>query len=150
MRIMQLSDYEEVYALWKKTEGLDLNPVDASKEGIQRYLLRNPNSCFVEEREGRIVGVILAGHDGRRGTLHHLAVEKSYRRKKIAQELVQKSVEELHKEGITKVALFVYKENASARAFWQKQGFTQRKDIVYFDKALTEMNLSEEEKSREV
>lgn len=69
IRQMQINDYEAVYQLWQKTPGMGLNTTDDSREGIAAYLNRNPKTCFVAEEAGRVIGAILAGHDGRRGYL---------------------------------------------------------------------------------
>ena len=74
IRIMTISDYEQVYALWLSIPGMGLNNLDDSKEGIEKYLKRNPSTCFVAEKNDSIIGVILSGHDGRRGYIHHTAV----------------------------------------------------------------------------
>ena len=58
-------DYDEVMALWSETEGLTLREAD-SREAIIRYVARNPDLSFVARDEGRLVGAILAGTDGRR------------------------------------------------------------------------------------
>ncbi len=50
---MKIEDYEKVYDLWIHTEGMGLNTTDDSREGIAKYLLRNPNTCFVAERKRR-------------------------------------------------------------------------------------------------
>ncbi|SET56799.1 GNAT family N-acetyltransferase [[Clostridium] polysaccharolyticum] len=88
IRIMTIEDYDQVYALWQSCKGMGLNPADDSKEGIEKYLKRNPATCYVAEEDGRIAGVILAGHDGRRGFLHHTAVSELHRHKGIAAKLV--------------------------------------------------------------
>ena len=46
-RTMIIDDYDAVYALWRDSDGIGLNDVDDSREGIARYLLRNPQTCFV-------------------------------------------------------------------------------------------------------
>ena len=74
IRIMQIDDYDKIYDLWMSCKGMGLNNVDDSKEGIAHFLKRNPVTCFVAEDEHVIKGVILAGHDGRRGYVYHTAV----------------------------------------------------------------------------
>lgn len=86
-----------------------------------------------------IVGVILSGHDGRRGFIHHLAVAENCRRQGIATELLECAVSSLAAEGINKVALLVFNRNEVGNAFWEKNGFTSREDLVYRNKALVEM-----------
>ncbi len=71
IRNMKISDYESVYALWMSCTGMGLNNLDDSKEGIEIFLKRNPTTCFVAEENGRIIGVIMVGSDGRRGYIYH-------------------------------------------------------------------------------
>lgn len=138
IRKMIIEDYEPVYALWKTCKGMGLNDVDDSKEGIEKYLNRNPNTCYVAEEDGKIVGVILAGHDGRRGFLHHTAVSELHRHKGIAGKLVEVALASLRAEGIRKVALVAFSENQVGNAFWEKEGFTVRDDLVYRNKVIIE------------
>ena len=78
MRMMKITDYEQVYHLWLTCSGMGLNNLDDSEEGIERFLHRNPSTCFVAEEGNRIIGAILAGNDGRRGYIYHTAVNPEY------------------------------------------------------------------------
>jgi len=139
IRVMNMEDYDSVYALWMSCKGMGLNDVDDSYEGIERFLNRNPNTCFVCEMDGEIAGVIMAGHDGRRGWIYHTAVREEYRHQGIADEMVKTVISAMKKEGITKLALVVFERNAAGNAFWEKMGFTVRNDLVYRNLALKEM-----------
>lgn len=139
IRIMNIEDYENVYYLWVHTEGMGLNATDDSREGIAQYLLRNPNTCFVAEEHGELVGVIMSGHDGRRGFIHHTTVKKEYRGKGIGTRLVDSAMTALEKEGIHKVALVAFEKNVSGNIFWEKAGFTVRNDLVYRNKNIHEL-----------
>jgi ribosomal protein S18 acetylase RimI-like enzyme len=133
---MTISDYDKVYSLWLNTPNMGLNNIDDSEEGIARYLARNPNTCFVAEKDGVIVGVILCGHDGRRGYIHHTAVAQSEQRSGIGTALVNAAMSVLECEGISKTALVVFSKNDKGNAFWEKQGFMTRPDLVYRNKAI--------------
>ena len=134
IRVMTISDYEEIYDVWINTPGIGLNSTDDSKEGIEKYLKRNPTTSFVAECDGKVVGVIMAGHDGRRGYLHHTAVLSAYRNQGIAKTLVEAAMKALEKEGIHKVALVAFKKNEIGNGFWEHIGFVEREDIVYRNK----------------
>ena len=139
IRPMTIEDYDKVYALWLSTKGMGLNDQDDSREGIRQYLLRNPSTSFVAEEGAEIVGTILAGHDGRRGCIYHLAVREDHRRQGIASRLLEQAVTALRTEGIRKVFLVVFQNNKDGNAFWESQGFTLREDLNYRNKALMEM-----------
>lgn len=139
IRKMTIEDYEKVYDLWISTPGMGLNDLDDSREGIKKYLQRNPGTCFVAERGMEIVGVILSGNDGRRGFIHHTAVRMECRRQGIGKKLVDAALSALEKEGIHKVALVVFKRNELGNVFWEKQGFTVREDLNYRNRSLAEL-----------
>ena len=136
IRPMTIADYDGVYDLWISTPGMGLNTTDDSREGLARYLRRNPTTCFVAEEAGRIVGVILAGHDGRRGFIYHTAVRPEYRKQGIATQLVEQAMAALEQEGIHKAALVVFERNALGNAFWERIGFEERTDLVYRNRSI--------------
>lgn len=139
IRKMTLDDYESVYALWLSCPGMGLNNVDESREGVGRYLARNPETCFVALEAEQIVGVILAGHDGRRGYIYHTAVSPSRQKRGIGTLLVDAALDALRGEGITKTALVAFARNENGNAFWEKMGFNVRDDLVYRNHALAEL-----------
>lgn len=139
IRVMTIEDYEQVYQLWLSCEGMGLNDVDDSEAGIERFLIRNPRTCFVAEENGKIVGVIMSGNDGRRGYIYHTAVAPEQRHKGIATALVNTAVSTLKSLGIYKIALVVFERNADGNAFWEKMGFSSRDDLVYRNKAVAEL-----------
>ena len=159
IRKMTIGDYEKVYDLWMSCKNMGFNDVDDSREGIEKYLRRNPDTSFVAEDEGLIAGVILGGHDGRRGFIHHACVRESYRHQGIGRKLVEHGtpvfvfvnkmdqpgsdragiLEALKKEGISKVALLVFKYNEAGNGFWEACGFTVREDLNYRNLALREL-----------
>ena len=139
IRKMTLADYDDVYALWLSCKGMGLNDLDDSKEGIARYLKRNPETCFVALDGENIIGVIMSGHDGRRGFIHHTAVSPEHRRRGIARRLAEAALNALKGLGINKVALLVFERNKVGNEFWEKLGFTAREDVVYRNKELMDI-----------
>ncbi|MDD3239857.1 MAG: GNAT family N-acetyltransferase [Lachnospira sp.] len=140
IRNMSANDYDGVYDMWIHTPGMGLNSTDDSREGIAKYLKRNPTTCFVAESDGKIVGVIMTGHDGRRGYIHHTAVLSDYRNQGIAKRLVDCAMSALEKEGINKVALVAFKKNDIGNGFWGNIGFIEREDLVYRNKNIHDLN----------
>ena len=142
VRIMTIEDYEGVYALWKKIKGFGIRSIDDSKEGVARFLKRNPTTSVVAEKDGRIVGSILCGHDGRRGCLYHVCVDDDYRRHGIGKRMVVFAMNALKEEKINKVSLIAFTENDIGNAFWNTIGWTERLDLNYYDFTLNEENIT--------
>ena len=136
IRDMSIGDYTNAYALWLSCPGIGLHPADDSREGIARFLDRNPKTCFVAEADGRLIGTIMAGNDGRRGYIYHTAVHPNYRGRGIGSALVQAAIQALERLGIGKAALVVLETNADGNVLWEKQGFTVRTDLTYRNKTL--------------
>ena len=139
IRVMTIADYGRVYALWMTCRNMGFNNLDDSREGIEKYLKRNPDTCFVALEDDVLAGVILCGHDGRRGFIHHMAVAEGYRNNGIGTALVDAALSALRAEGIHKVALVAFKYNEAGNAFWEKMGFAVREDLNYRNRALSEM-----------
>lgn len=142
IRAMTLNDYEKVYDLWMKIKGFAIRSIDDSQEGVERFLNRNPGISVVAEEDGRIVGAILCGHDGRRGCMYHVCVDPDYRLKGIGKSMVVFAMEALKKEKINKVSLIAFTQNDIGNAFWKEIGWTKREDLNYYDFTLNEENIS--------
>lgn len=134
--IMTIDNYDEVYNLWMSCKGMGLNNLDDSREGIEKFINRNPETCFIAKADNRIVGVILVGNDGRRGYIYHTAVHPDYRNQGIGKALVEKSLNALDKLCINKVSLVVFDKNENGNAFWESMGFTVRNDLIYRNKTI--------------
>ena len=128
LRQLRIADYPVIHALWRKTEGIGLNESD-TREAIGRFLGRNPGLSLVATSGGRVIATILCGHDGRRGYLHHLAVDRKWRRLGVGRTLVAACLEKLRTQGIPKCNLFLYASNSAGRAFWRDLGWTVRADL---------------------
>ena len=142
IRIMTMDDYDAVYKLWKKIHGFGIRSIDDSREGIERFIKRNPNTSIVAEVDGKIVGSILCGHDGRRGCFYHVCVDENYRRRGIGKTMVVHAMEELKRENINKVSLIAFTKNDIGNAFWNQIGWTKREDLNYYDFTLNEENIT--------
>ncbi len=136
---MSVDDYNAVYNLWLSCSGMGLNDLDDSEEGIRKFLERNPETCFVAENDGMVIGVIIAGNDGRRGYIYHTAVNPLFRGRGIGRKLVESAMNALKEAGINKVALVVFGRNKDGNEFWEKMGFTVREDLTYRNKTINKM-----------
>ena len=142
VRPMIIEDYDNVYQLWLGISGLGIRSMDDSREGIEKFLKRNPGCSVVAEEDGKIVGAILSGHDGRRGCFYHVCVHEAYRNRGIAKSMVRYAVDILKKEGINKINIIAFKKNRLGNGFWTSLGWTLREDLNYYDMALNEENVT--------
>jgi len=140
---MTAEDYTGLYALWMTIKGFGIRSLDDSREGVERFLRRNPHSSVVAvAADGAIVGGILCGHDGRRGCLYHVCVREDYRRLGIGKAMVVHCMNVLKEEGINKVSLIAFTRNDVGNAFWNTIGWTKRQDLNYYDFTLNEANIT--------
>ena len=142
IRVMTMEDYDEVKALWLKIKGFGIRSIDDSREGVERFIKRNPTTSVVAIEDGKIVGSILCGHDGRRGTLYHVCVDEAYRMRGIGKSMVVKCMEALLEEHINKVTIIAFTKNDVGNAFWKEIGWTKREDLNYYDFTLNEENIT--------
>lgn len=143
VRAMTIEDYEGLRALWMSIHGFGIRSIDDSREGVERFLKRNPSTSVVAVAEdGSIVGGILCGHDGRRGCLYHVCVREDYRRNGIGKAMVVYCMNALKEEEINKVSLIAFTVNDVGNAFWNRIGWTRREDLNYYDFTLNEANIT--------
>jgi len=141
IKTMTIDDYDDVYKLWTSEKSVGLRSLDDSKEGIRKFLNRNPDTCFTAAVDNKIIGCIMCGNDGRRAYIYHAMVHKDYRGNGIGKKMLDTAISALKKEGINKAALVVYAHNELGNRFWEREGFTTREDLVYRNKSLNEDNL---------
>lgn len=141
VRSMEIEDYDAVAALWAGIHGLGIRAIDDSREGVGRFLQRNPTcSVVAQTSDGEIIGSILCGHDGRQACLYHVCVRRDWRKKGIGRAMVNHCVKALKKEKINRVYLIAFKNNQVGNIFWTKIGWAQREDRNYYDLYLTDEN----------
>ncbi len=141
IRVMKIEDYPQVHDLWMRIKGFAIRSIDDSEEGVSLFLKRNPTTSVVSIEDGKVVGTILCGHDGRRGCMYHVCVDPDYRRRGIGKEMVVFAMNRLKEEKISKVSLIAFTQNDIGNAFWRQIGWTKREDLNYYDFTLNEENI---------
>lgn len=134
IRKYQIEDYEEVFKLWKAC-GLDLGTSD-SKEEVQKLVIKNPNTSLIGVEDERVVASVFGGYDGRRGLVHHLAVDPEFQKKGLGSEILKTLEEEFRSMGVVKLSFWVKRDNIGAVEFYNKTGYELREDIVTMSKIL--------------
>ncbi|HSO12003.1 MAG TPA: GNAT family N-acetyltransferase [Anaerolineales bacterium] len=117
------SDYVSVRQLWEGMEkGVEVGRSDAPDE-IEKKTSHDPDLFLVAEEDGRIIGSVMGGYDGRRGLLYHLAVAASHRQRGIGGQLLDMIESRLRAKGCLKCYLMVTPDNPEAERFYQKRGW---------------------------
>lgn len=141
IRVMTPEDYDQIKALWLSIKGFVIRSVDDSREGVEIFLRQNPTTSAVAEVDGKIVGGILCGHDGRRGCMYHVCVHEDYRMRGIGKQMVVFCMDALRREKINKVSLIAFTRNDIGNRFWNQIGWTKREDLNYYDFTLNKENI---------
>ncbi len=141
IREMTIEDYDKVYGLWMGIHGFAIRSMDDSREGVERFLRRNPTTSMVALCEDEVVGAILCGHDGRRGCLYHVCVREDCRKHGIGKAMAAACMEALRKENINGVTLIAFQSNEIGNRFWKEAGWNFRGDLNYYDFSLNDSNI---------
>ncbi len=139
---MTEDDYDDVRALWMTIRGFGIRALDDSREDVRRFIRRNPTTSVVARADGKIVGSILCGSDGRQGALYHVCVAREYRRRGIGTHMVGYCMHQLRRMGINKVSLIAFATNDAGNAFWKQIGWTRKSDVNYYEFVLNEKNIT--------
>lgn len=139
---MTIDDYDNVYALWKTIGGFGLRSIDDSREGIDRFLSRNPSTCVVAEENGELTGAILCGHDGRSACFYHVCVRQDKRRQGIGRAMVLFCIDALKREHINRILLNAFVNNETGNRFWRSIGWRQVTDSNYYDYTINDSNVT--------
>ncbi len=132
MRAATPADHAALFALWRSVPGIQLRAED-EYEPFCRYLERNPGLSLLVEAEGGPIASLLAGHDGRRGYLHHLVVAPAWRGRGLDSALLAEVLARLAEQGVRKSHVFVLGAAPEALAFWRARGeWLARDDIEVF------------------
>ncbi|HVR88826.1 MAG TPA: GNAT family N-acetyltransferase [Candidatus Limnocylindria bacterium] len=110
--------------------GVKIRPGD-DDASLRAFATRNPDLFILAEEHGHLVGSALAGWDGRRGWLYHVAVHPDERRRGLGRELVAEAGQRLRELGCLKLNLIVWDDNTHALRFWESLGFRREKTVEY-------------------
>ena len=136
IRNFDMADYERVLEIW--TEGrLPVKPQGRDSRVHIEKQIELPNVLFlVAESEGRVVGTVLATHDGRKGWINRLAVDASCRSRGIGRRLILQAEKRLAAAGMEIFACLIEDDNAVSMQVFERLGYTKHPEIIYFAKRL--------------
>jgi ribosomal protein S18 acetylase RimI-like enzyme len=130
------ADIPEVLALWAAARSANASTPD-TPEAVDALLATSPDALLVAERDGEIVGALVAGWDGWRGNMYRLAVHPRHRRRGIALALVEDAERRLRDKGARRITALVAHEEAHAVEFWTRAGYARDLTIARFVKPLS-------------
>lgn len=130
MKIDQYSQkfYEDAVKLWKRT-GITITSSE-TKDEVNVMVNRNPDLCLIAKIDEKVIGVVMGGFDGRRGYVHHLAIDPEYQKRGCGKLLMDELIRRFRKKRVHKVHLFIEKHNKEVIAFYEKLGWEIRKDLI--------------------
>lgn len=135
LRKMKISDFEELYALWKQAD-LTVASFEKEKKELEMMIELYPNSCLVELNDNKIIGSILGVFNGRRAWIYHLAIHPGFQKRGLGSMLLKKAQIALKKVGAERVLLWVDKDNLGVIPFYLKNGYSNVGDAIVMGKDL--------------
>ena len=123
-----MESYENIVDLWRKSS-ISVGSTDTRDE-IERMLQRNPNLFLIGKVDNKVIGVVMGGFDGRRGYVHHLAIDPEYQRIGFGTMIMDDLIKRFRKIGVHKVHLFIEKYNKELVEFYMNLGWEIRDDLI--------------------
>ncbi|GAA3501522.1 GNAT family N-acetyltransferase [Streptomyces prasinosporus] len=128
-------DLDTVLAFWKvAAEGTSISD---DRAGVERLVARDPEALVLAEREGELVGTVIAGFDGWRCHLYRLAVHPDHRRRGIASALLAAAEERFARLGGRRADAMVLQRNETAHRVWGAAGYAPEERWRRWVKPLT-------------
>ena len=134
IRSLTINDYDQIIRLWSRA-GLPFKPKGRdSKQAIKAQMRLNPEFFLGAFDDSRLVGVVVASFDGRKGWLNRLAVDSIYQRRGIGKALIAEAEKILGRHGVQVFAALIYDSNVASKSLFGKSGYVEYRDVVYFSK----------------
>ena len=136
IRSLGVDDYDSVMDLWRRAGLSSLRPNgrDSRDAFARQFSDSSWQAVLGLENGGRLVGAVVATHDGRKGWINRLAVDPVERRKGFAKALIAAAEDALHVEGIAVTAVLIERDNISSLALFQGLGYQLHDDDYYLSK----------------
>ena len=120
--------YHEIIDLWKRS-GIEVSSSDTRDE-IAKMLKRNPDLILIGKENEKVIAVVMGAFDGRRGYVHHLAIDPDYQKKNYGKKMMAKLIDKFHIKKVHKVHLFIEKSTKEVVDFYRKLGWEVRDDLI--------------------
>lgn len=135
---LDISSYDDIISVWKQC-GLPLKPMGRdSRESIDEQIRSGRCRFIGANLDDKLVGIVLATHDGRKGWINRLAVLPYHRTKGIARMLVSSAEKWLKDQGIGIFACLIEGYNSTSFEVFERLGYMEFEGVKYFTKRLRE------------
>jgi ribosomal protein S18 acetylase RimI-like enzyme len=128
IEIFKMQYYHEVVELWKRA-GIGIGSSD-TKDEVATVFARNPDLFLIGKKNRKIIAAVIGTFDGRRGYIHHLAVDPDYQNKGYGKIIMDEIIELFRDKKVHKIHLFIQKTNKQVVDFYNKLGWEIRDDII--------------------
>jgi len=135
IRSAALTDIDAVLAFWR--ESAEGTSISDDRDGVARLIERDPDALILAEREGRLVGSVIAGFDGWRCHLYRLAVHPEQRRRGIGSALLTAAEERFVALGGRRGDAMVLERNETGQHAWRAAGYAPEEQWRRWVKHLT-------------
>ena len=134
LRRLTIDDYDAVIALWLRSGLPSIRPAgrDSRAEFVRQ--LDRGQIVIGLAADGRLIGVVVATHDTRKGWINRLAIDPDQRRKGYGAQLVHAAEDALHELGLQVIAALIEEHNEASLALFEKEGYALQPDIFYVSK----------------
>ncbi|CCG87950.1 putative acetyltransferase [Erwinia piriflorinigrans CFBP 5888] len=135
IRAFRQDDFEEVITLWERCDLL--RPWNDPEMDIERKLNHDADLFLVAVAGGEIVGTLMGGYDGHRGSAYYLGVHPDYQGRGFANALINRLEKKLIARGCPKINVMVREENDAVTGFYEKLDY-ETQDSQLLGKRLIE------------
>jgi ribosomal protein S18 acetylase RimI-like enzyme len=135
IRVFRQEDFEEVVTLWERCDLL--RPWNDPEMDIERKMNHDVSLFLVAEVNGEVVGTVMGGYDGHRGSAYYLGVHPEYRGRGIANALLNRLEKKLIARGCPKIQIMVREDNDVVLGMYERLGY-EHADVLTLGKRLIE------------
>ena len=131
-------DYDSMIAVWNES-GLPAKPVGRdSREELHRQIMQEPEFFIGAFNKDKLIGLVIASSDQRKGWINRLAVIPAYRGRGIARELIHRAEQALYNTGIRIISCLIFKTNTPSIKLFESENYDSSCPVLYLRKALSD------------
>ncbi len=131
---LTVEDHEVILTLWEQA-GLPTRLAGRDSRAQFAAQFANGTQTVLGVRDDeRLIAVVVATHDGRKGWINRLAVHPNFRRRGLGAFLITAAERALREQGIQVIAVLIEDWNQPSLALFEDAGYVLNRDIHYLTK----------------